>query len=70
MAEVKTRATTASVNLHLGEKGAAVLFKALGPHTLAKVCLHLKRLADVQLPVLEQLVALSVAGITRRYPPR
>ena len=65
-----SRVSAISVYLHLGETGAAALLEELGPHKLAKACLHLKRLADVQLPVLEQLVALSVTEITRRYPPR
>ena len=63
-----SRASAISVYLYPGDKGAAALFKALGPHKFGKACLYLKRLADVQLSVLEQLVALSVADTTRRYP--
>ena len=51
-------------------KRAAALFKVLGPHKSGQACLYIKRLADVQVPVLEQLVANSVAEIQRRYPPR
>ncbi len=64
------RATAISVYLYPGDKGAAALFKALGPHQFGKACLYLTRLAAVQLPVLEQLVALSVDETKRRYPPR
>ena len=63
-----SRASAISVYLYPGEKGAAALFNALEPHKFGKACLYLKRLADVQVPVLEQLVALSVADTTRRYP--
>ena len=63
-----SRASAISVYLYPGDKGAAALFKALGPHKFGKACLYLKRLADVQVPVLEQLVALSVVDTTRRYP--
>jgi Domain of unknown function (DU1801) len=62
------RASAISVYLYPGEKGTAALFKALGPHKFGKACLYLKRLADIQLPVLEQLVALSVAETKRRHP--
>ena len=63
-----SRASALSLYLYPGEKGAAALFKALGPHKFGKACLYLKRLADVQLPILEQLVALSVAETKRRHP--
>ena len=36
------------------------LLERLGPHTTGKACLYLKRLADVDLDVLRQLVERSV----------
>lgn len=44
------------------------LLARLGRHKIGKACLYIKRLSDVQLPVLEQLVARSVAETRRRYP--
>jgi hypothetical protein len=44
------------------------LFAKLGKHKMAKACLYIKRLADVNLPVLEKLLATSVAENRRRYP--
>jgi hypothetical protein len=44
------------------------LLSQLGKHKIGKACLYIKRLADVQLPVLEQLIANSVAETKRRYP--
>lgn len=43
------------------------LLARLGKHKTGQACLYLKRLADVQLPVLEELVARSVAE-TRSRP--
>ncbi len=63
-----SRASAISVYLYPGEKGAAALFKALGPHKFGKACLYLKRLSDIQVPVLEQLLTLSVAETKRRHP--
>lgn len=40
----------------------------LGPHKMGKACLYLKRLADVDLDVLEALVADSVAATRARHP--
>ena len=45
------------------------LLSQLGKHKLGKACLYIKRLSDVQLPILEQLIAGSVAETKRRYPP-
>ena len=33
----------------------------LGRHKIGKACLYIRRLSDVQLPVLEQLMARSIA---------
>ena len=40
----------------------------LGRHRMGKSCLYFKRLADVDVKVLEALIAGSVAGVRRRYP--
>jgi hypothetical protein len=44
-------------------EGTLPLLNALGRHKRGKGCLNIKRLADVELPVLEQLVADSVAHV-------
>ena len=40
----------------------------LGEHRMTKSCLYFKRLADLDVKVLESLIAGSVADIRRRYP--
>jgi hypothetical protein len=44
------------------------LLAQLGKHKIGKACLYVKRLADVQLPILEELIKRSVAETRRRYP--
>ena len=39
----------------------------LGRHRMGKGCLYVRRLADVDMQVLEELVAGSVAEVKRRY---
>jgi hypothetical protein len=58
-----------SVYLLSGFGGAEAkkLLSELGRHKTGKGCLYIRRLADVQLPVLERLVAHSVADTRRRY---
>jgi hypothetical protein len=44
------------------------LLAQLGRHKIGKACLYLRRLSDVQVPVLEQLMARSIAETKARYP--
>jgi hypothetical protein len=46
----------------------ADLLAKLGKHKMGKSCLYLKRLADLDVEVLEALIAGSVADVKRRYP--
>ena len=43
------------------------LLAKLGKHRMGKSCLYFKRLADLDVEVLEALIAGSVSGIKRRY---
>jgi hypothetical protein len=45
----------------------AALRARLGPHRMGQACLYLKRLADVDLGVLDTLVTASLAEIARRH---
>lgn len=49
-----------------GERQASLLHK-LGKHRMGKSCLYLKQLADIDEPVLEQLVAGAVATRKHRH---
>jgi hypothetical protein len=42
------------------------LLAALGPHTTGQVCLYIKRLADIDLEILEKIVARSYAAVLAR----
>jgi len=48
----------------------AALLKRLGPHRTGKSCLYVKRLADLDLEVLETLVAESVRAMRSKRLPR
>jgi hypothetical protein len=56
-----------SVYLMAKFPGHDELLAKLGKHKMAKACLYIRRLGDVDLKVLEQLVAGSVAEVKRRY---
>ena len=40
----------------------------LGKHKIGKVCLYIKRLSDINLSILEQLIAYAVADFRIKYP--
>jgi Domain of unknown function (DU1801) len=44
------------------------LFARLGKHSTGKSCLYIKKLADVDLAVLERLVAISWQVMNEKYP--
>lgn len=45
------------------------LLKKLGPHKKGKSCLNLKRLADIDETVLQQIVSDSLVIMAQKYPP-
>ena len=51
-----------------GFEGRDALLAKLGEHKTGKVCVYIRRLANVDLKVLEKLVARSVADTKSRYP--
>ena len=55
------------VYLDPGQGGQKSLLARLGPHRMGKSCLYIKRLADVDRSVLEQLVVGSIAEVRRRH---
>lgn len=56
-----------SIYVMSGFKDEAPLMSKLGKYTSGKSCLNVKRLDDVDLKVLEQLVSKSVAYMKKTY---
>lgn len=62
-----SRKAAITVYLGISLDGAVGLLAKLGKHTTGKGCIYIKRLADVDQAVLEELVADSYARIKRTY---
>jgi len=62
-----SRKAAITVYLGLGLEEVAELLAKLGKHKTGKGCIYIKRLADVDLAVLEELVADSYAIMKRTY---
>lgn len=56
------------VYLMPGFDGQQAMLNRLGKHSIGASCLYIKKLADVELGVLRELVAASVADMRARYP--
>lgn len=41
--------------------------KKLGPHSTGKVCLYIKRLADIDIAALKRMIVKSVARMKKKY---
>ena len=68
LAAFAARGSELVVYIEAGFEGRDVLLAKLGKHRTGKVCVYIRRLASVDLKVLETLVARSVAEPKRRYP--
>ena len=69
------RKAALSIYIHGGHYPEVVgqrdrLLAKLGKHTMGKGCLYVKKLADVDERVLEDLVRLSVETLRKHYPDR
>jgi hypothetical protein len=51
-----------------GFRGSEALLGRLGKHTKGGICIYVKKLADVDPKVLEEIVVKSVAAMRAKYP--
>jgi hypothetical protein len=56
-----------SVYLMGGLENREALLGRLGKHKTGKGCLYVRRLADIDTNVLEEIIAASIAEVKRRY---
>ncbi len=59
-----------SIYIMAGFAGYDALMKKLVKHKTGKSCLYVKRLSDIDMKVLEQLVSESVAHMKKTYPAK
>jgi len=63
------RKTALTLYIMPGYTDFSALLKKLGPHKKGKSCLYLKRLSDIDMDVLEELIQAGIDDMNRRYPP-
>lgn len=62
------RAKELVVYLSDGYEQRGDLLARLGKHRIGKSCLYIKKLADLDMAVLEQLIAASLLAMDEKYP--
>ncbi|WP_375279783.1 DUF1801 domain-containing protein [Pseudooctadecabacter sp.] len=62
------RKTALSLYIMPGYQDYSAIRDRLGKHKIGKACLHINKLADVDLSVVEELVRRGVDDLGRRYP--
>jgi hypothetical protein len=68
MVGFSSRKTDISIYLVAASDKQQQLLAQLGKHKMGKACLSVRRLSDIQLPVLQQLIENSIATTRLRYP--
>jgi hypothetical protein len=58
----------AQLVFYIDSPASDALMEKLGKHKRGKACLYVKKLADVDLPVLEQMVRAAWEDMAERYP--
>jgi len=67
LAGFSPRKQAMTVYIMSGFSGHAGLMKKLGKHSTGKSCLYIKKLDDIDLEVLEELIGRSVAYVEEKY---
>jgi hypothetical protein len=62
------RAANISLYIKLGAPGQDALLQKLGKYKAAKGCLYIKKLADVDMGVLESIIATGAEHVKQAYP--
>lgn len=62
------RKAKTSLYFAVGDKEREKLVEHLGKHTIGKACIYIKKLADIDVEVLKQLIRQSVTFLKERYP--
>jgi hypothetical protein len=68
LAGFAVRGSELVVYIAAGFEGRDLLLAKLGKHRTGKVCVYIRRLANVDLKILEQLVSRSIEETKRLYP--
>jgi hypothetical protein len=64
------RKAAISLYVYTGVPEQAHLLEGLGKYTMGAACIYVKKLSDIKLPVLENLIKATLAYMREKYPAR
>ncbi len=68
MAAFSPRKANLTLYVMTGFQDFGPLLKKLGPHSVSKACLYIKRLSDVDISVMRKIIAESYEYMKKQYP--
>lgn len=70
LAGFSPRKTAMTVYFYLPEKEREPLLSKLGKHTSSKACIYIKKLADIDIETLKEIILLSLQYTKKLYPSK
>lgn len=70
LAGFSPRKTAMTVYSYLPEKEREPLLSKLGKHTSSKACIYIKKLADIDIETLKEIILLSLQYTKKLYPSK
>lgn len=70
LAGFSPRKTAMTVYFYLPEEKREALLSKLGKHTSSKACIYIKKLADVDIETLKEIILLSLQYTKKLYPSK
>ncbi|MXO05407.1 DUF1801 domain-containing protein [Flavobacterium sp. HBTb2-11-1] len=70
LAGFSPRKAAMTIYFYLPEEKREALLSQLGKHTSSKACIYIKKLADINIEILKEIVLLSIAHTQKLYPSK
>lgn len=70
LAGFSPRKAAISLYIYLSDKKREELLSKLGKHTAAKSCIYIKKLNDVDLEIVKEMIKISLELTLKLYPPQ
>ncbi|MDR6760154.1 hypothetical protein J2Y38_000333 [Flavobacterium sp. 2755] len=70
LAAFSPRKAATTVYFYLPEEKREELFSNLGKYKVSKACIYIKKLADIDIEILKQIISLSIEEVQNLYPQK
>ncbi|MFW0738733.1 DUF1801 domain-containing protein [Flavobacterium sp. T12S277] len=70
LAGFSPRKAAISLYVYLSDKKREELLSKLGKHKSAKACIYIKKLSDVDLEIVKEMITISLELTLKLYPPQ